>query len=86
MKKLRVKNTDASGLFSKPSLFTQIRLKWPLSRGSHFKTYSRLECRENRGSHQNFHENLFSKDRVLIILNHVVFQKYSNAYFLIPFL
>ena len=42
----------------------KINLKWPLSRGSHFKIYFRLECRENRGSRQNFHRILFSKDRV----------------------
>ena len=76
----------ASGLFSKLSLFTKMKLKGPLSRGSHFKIYFRSEYQGNRGLRQNFHKILFSKDRVLIILNHVVFQKYSNAYFLIPFL
>ena len=39
----------------------KINLKRPLSRGSHFKIYFRLECQGNRGSRQNFHEILFSK-------------------------
>ena len=44
----------------------RINLKRPLSRGSHFKIYFRLENRENRESPQNFHEIPFFKDRVLI--------------------
>ena len=43
-----------------------------MSRGSHSNIYFRLECRENRGSRQNFHRILFSKDRVLIKSNHYV--------------
>ena len=50
----------------------KINLEKPLSRGSRFKIYFRLECRGNRGSDQNFHEILFSKDRILIKLNHFV--------------
>ena len=44
----------------------KINLKKPLSKGSHFKIYFRLECRGNRGSRQNFHGIPFSKDRLLI--------------------
>ena len=44
----------------------KINLKTSLSRGSHFKIYLRLEYRGNRGSRQNFHGILFSKDRILI--------------------
>ena len=33
----------------------KINLKRPLSRGSRFKIYFRLECRRNWGSRQNFH-------------------------------
>ena len=39
----------------------RINLKRPLSRGSHFEIYFRLECRRNWGSRQNFHGILFSK-------------------------
>ena len=73
MIRLRAKNTYVPGLFSKPSLFTKIKLKRPLSRGSHFKIYFRLECRKNRGSHQNFHGVFFSKDLVLINSDHIIF-------------
>ena len=71
--KLRVKNTYALGLFGRPSLFTNIKLKHPLSRGSHFNIYFRLKCQGNRGLRQNFYEIPFSKDRVLINLDHVTF-------------
>ena len=54
----------------------KIKLKGPLSRGSHFNIYFRLECRENRGSRQNFHEILFFKGSVLINLGH--FQRRSK--------
>ena len=64
--KLKIKNTYVPGLFGKPSLFTKIKLEWPLSRGSHFKIYFRLECRGNRGSRQNFYGIPFSKDHILI--------------------
>ena len=50
----------------------KINLKKPLSRGSRFKIYFRLECRENRGSRQNFHGFHLSKDRVLINLGHKI--------------
>ena len=72
MIKPQARNTYALGLFGKPSLFTKIKLKWPLFRGSHFKIYFYLECRGNRGSCQNFHRIPFSKDRVLINPNHYV--------------
>ena len=72
MTKPQVKNTYVTNLFSKPPLFTKIKLKWPLSRGSHFNIYFRLERRENRGSRQNFHEILFFKDRVSIDPDHYV--------------
>ena len=74
MTKSQVENTHTSGSFSKSSLFTKIRSKSPLFRGSHFNIYFRLECQENRGSRQNFHEIPFSKDRVLINSDHVTFQ------------
>ena len=50
----------------------KINLKRPLSRGSCFKIYFRLECWGNRGSRQNFHEIPFSKDRILIKPDHFV--------------
>ena len=65
-------NTYVSRLFDKPSLFTKINLKRPLSRGSRFKIYFHLECQGNRGSRQNFHEILFLKDRILINPDHFV--------------
>ena len=45
----------------KPSYLTKINLKKPLSRGSCFKFYFRLERRGNRGSRLNFHGIPFSK-------------------------
>ena len=61
MTKIRLKNTYVPGSFSKPSYLTKINLKKPLSRGSRFKIYFRLERRGNYGSRQNFHEIPFSK-------------------------
>ena len=58
-------------LVNRPYL-QNINLKKPLSRGSLFKIYFCLECRENQGSRQNFHGIPFSKDRLLINLNHYV--------------
>ena len=46
--KLKIKNTYVPGLFNKSSLFTKIKLKRPLSRGSHFNIYFRLEWGEDR--------------------------------------
>ena len=60
----------------------RINLKRPLSRGSRFKIYFRLECWENRGSRQNFHEVLLFKDRILINPNHYVTFFITNSYFL----
>ena len=52
-------------------LYSQkINLKKSLSRGSRFKIYFSLKCQGNRGSRQNFHKILFSKDRVLIKSDH----------------
>ena len=49
----------------------RINLKRPLSRGSRFKIYFRLECQKNRGSRQNFHEiPFFFRDRILIRPDH----------------
>ena len=42
-------------------ILQKINLKKPLSRGSRFKIYFRLERRGNYGSRQNFHEIPFSK-------------------------
>ena len=50
----------------------KITLKKSLSRDSCFNIYFRLECRGNRGSCQNLHEILFSKDRVSINPGHFV--------------
>ena len=61
MTKLKIKNTYVPRLFDKPSYLTKINLKKPLSRGSHFKIYFRLEYRRNYESRQNFHEIPFSK-------------------------
>ena len=61
MTKLKTENMNVPGLFSKLSYLTKITLKKPLSRGSRFKIYFRLECRGNRGSRLNFHGIPFSK-------------------------
>ena len=61
MTKLETENTYVPGLFNKPSYLTKIILKKPLSRGSRFKNYFRLERRGNRGSRRNFHEIPFPK-------------------------
>ena len=61
MTKSKNKNTYVSELFDKSSYLTKITLKKPLSRGSRFKIYFRLEHRRNRGSRHNFHEIPFSK-------------------------
>ena len=55
------KNTYVLELFDKSSYLTKITLKKPLSRGSRFKIYFRLERWGNYGSRQNFHEIRFSK-------------------------
>ena len=57
----QTKKMYVPGLFDKPSYLTKINLKKPLSRGSRFKIYFCLECRENRGSRLNFHGIPFSK-------------------------
>ena len=61
----------------------KINLKRPLSRGSRFKIYFRLECRKNRGSCQNFHEIPFPEDRVLINSNHYITLQIYYDYVLI---
>ena len=61
MTKLGTEHTHVPGLFDKPSYLTKITLKKPLSRGSRFKIYFRLERRGNRGSRLNFHGIPFSK-------------------------
>ena len=53
-------------IISKPCPFTKVKLKWPLSRGSHFKVHFCLEFRENRGSSKNFREVPFSRDCKII--------------------
>ena len=60
--KTRIGITCIPRLFCKPSSFAKIKSKWPLSRGSHFKTQFCLKCRGNRRSSQDFHETPFSKD------------------------
>ena len=53
------------GYLNKPSYLTKITLKKPLSRGSRFKIYFRLERRGNRGSRLNFHRiPFFQKPRI----------------------
>ena len=59
--KLEIKNTYVPRLFDKLPYLTKITLKKPLSRGSRFKIYFRLERRGNRGSRLNFHKIPFSK-------------------------
>ena len=54
------------GYINKPSLFTKIKLKWPLLGGSHFNIYFHSERRKNRGSNQDFHEISLFKDDSLI--------------------
>ena len=50
----------------------RINLKRPLSRGNRFKIYFRLECRENRGLRQNFHEIPFLGDCKIITSGHMI--------------
>ena len=50
----------------------KIKLKGPLSRGSHFNIYFHLECQVNQRSRRNFHEISFYKDRVLINPDHII--------------
>ena len=59
--KLEIKNTCVPRLFDKLPYLTKVTLEKPLSRGSRFKIYFRLECRGNRGSRHNFHGIPFSK-------------------------
>ena len=80
MTKLKIKNTYVPRLFGKPSLFTKIKLKWPLSKGNHFKIYFRLECRRNRGSRQDFHGVFFFEDRILINPDHFVTYRLMITY------
>ena len=61
MTTLKIENTYISGLFDKLSSFTKNKLKEPLSRGSRFKIYFRLESRGNRGSPKIFTKFLFPK-------------------------
>ena len=72
MTKLKIESMYVPRLFGKRLYLQKVKLKWPLSRGSHFDIYFRLECWENRGSRQNFHEILFSKDCILINPDHFV--------------
>ena len=60
----------------------KINLKKPLSRGSRFKIYFRLERRRNRGSHQNFHRISFSKDRTSIISDQQVKHEFITITYL----
>ena len=53
----------------------KINLKRPLSRGSRFKIYFRLEGQGNRGSRQNFHGVPFSRDCKTITPSHMIFRK-----------
>ena len=55
------KNTYVPELFDKSSYLTKITLKKPLSRGSRFKIYFRLEYRGNRGSRLSFHVTSFQR-------------------------
>ena len=50
----------------------KIKLKWPLSRDSHFNIYFHLECWRNWASRQDFHRVSFSKNRILIKSDHFV--------------
>ena len=58
--KIKIK-TYVPRLFDRLSYLTKITLKKPLSRGSRFKIYFRLERQGNRGSCLNFHGIPFSK-------------------------
>ena len=60
------------GIISKPSFFTKVKLKWPLSRGSHFTVHFCLEFRRNRESSQYFHGVSFSKDCKIINLSYMI--------------
>ena len=72
MIKLEIKNTYVPRLFHKPSSFVKIKLKYPLSRGSHFKIYFCLEYQRNRGSSQDFHGVSFSGDCKIITPGHTI--------------
>ena len=60
------------GIINKLSPFTKVKLKWPLSRGNHFKIHFCLKFRKNRGSNQNFHGVPFSGDCKIITSGHTI--------------
>ena len=70
MTKLWQKKIYTPWSINEPSLFTKIKLEWPLLGGSHFNIYLHSERRRNRGSNQDFHEISFFKDRSLINHDH----------------
>ena len=66
------KYTYVPGLLVNRLYLQKINLKTPLSRGSRFRIYFRLERRENQRLRQNFHGISFFKDRILINPDHYV--------------
>ena len=72
MRYLQSQNHVHPGIISKPFPFTKVKLKWSLSKGSHFKVHFCLEFRRNRGSSQNFNRVLFLGDCKIIISCHTI--------------
>ena len=68
-----------SKLINKQSLFTKIKLKWPLLGGSRFSIYLHSECRGNQGFNQDSHGISFFKDRLLINHDQFIIQP-THAY------
>ena len=73
------------------------KLKGPLSRGSHFNIYFRLERRGNRGSRQNFHgipffqkkmhiNNLGSTRKTCIYHDHILIYNNYHLFRIFSFL
>ena len=72
MQYFKVKNYIHFEIISRLSHFSKVKLKWPLSRDSHFKIHFGLEFRENQGLSQNFHRVLFLGDCKIITPSHTI--------------
>ena len=82
MQYFKVKNYIHFGIINRLSHFSKVKLKWPLSRDSHFKIHFGLEFRENQGLSQNFHRVLFLGDCKIITPSHTIYSIFIiNAYY-----
>ena len=78
----KVKNCTHLGIISKSFPFLKVKLKWPLSRGSHFKIQFSLEFQGNQGSSQNFHGVPLSGDcKIITRVTQLFYFFIINAYY-----